>query len=473
MLAPRKAKSLGSRSNRSEDRESICCGRRCQSGIPKPPDEAPLFRHDILDRFYSKIPYPTKSGNLFDVLAGEEFRRYGNSSRMTQSSAGFSHSVGRRDTASTQMTMEGRDKVDSVSLGVDPVMTNERSQSTNSSVNAEENPRRSISDTSRLSNKPENVLFLSQLTVCERGSNLEDWESQTYFSVNSVTDSDLSSVRSEGQRSQEERPQLVGLPPSFLKDCMEDGDRQLAISRVSSASEVHSSSAWEKKEPSRTQSPFSMTPADSPFKTGRFRRRPQIPASESSDDDLGDDSRPGSAMSLSSETSKKHSLSQPLSYLITKQPIAMTFSGKSENSLEHFSLCAVKSEASYPDSYTFQLSTPDYFHRHAAKEAISKKAVHEKASRDGPISRRMTRWFGMTVGISVKALLIISGAAMAQFLVDSQKTPINTPQSTEVIEPFDADAQEIIFTYPLVPEGHMTQSYPISLLDSLSEIDSP
>lgn len=367
MLAPRKAKSLGSRSNRSaEDRESLYLGRRCKSGIPKPPEEAPLFRPDILDRFYSKIPYPTKSGNLFDVLAGEEFRRYGNSSRMTQSSAGFSHSVGRRDTASTQMTMEGRDKVDSMSLGVDPEMTNERSQfSTNSSVNAEENPRRSISETSRLSNKPENVLFLSQLTVCERGSDMEDWESQTYFSVNSVTDSDLSSVRSEEQRSQEERPQLVGLPPSFLKDCMMDGDRQSAISRVSSASEVHSSSAWEKKEPSRTPSPFSKTPAESPFKTGRFRRRPQIPVSESSDDDLGDDSRPSSAMSLSSETSKKHRFSKSLSYLITKQPIAMTFSGKSENSLEHFSLCAVKSEASYPDSYTFQLSTPDYFHRHA------------------------------------------------------------------------------------------------------------
>lgn len=480
-------KARKSRSLEDEPHRGTKCSRdaghvrhRSQSSIPKPPCEAPLFRNDTVDRLFSKIPYPTTAGNLFyNVHTGEECWRYGKPSEAHKSSGNFSHIFQCQEERGCKHS--SRDQLNSVSPGG---MSDVREGSEREFEDCQHCSGTPVStNISRLSNfEAKNFSFSSQSTVREYGSDLtdlmEDWGEQSDLLAQSV-DSDACSVVSvEVHKHQGDGPRLIGLPPTFLKDCMAENETgkewHSDIARVSSALEVHSNEAWEKHNPSRTQSPFSMM-SSSPhavYKLGRLRRRPQMPVSESSDDDSGDDeTRASSAMSLSSERSKKHHSSRAVSSLLKRQTADMSLSEKDED-LEDFSICAMKfsSRGSFTSQLTFD--SFDKLHHHAAERTISEKAYKGHAEEE-PFRHRMAHWLGVTANVSLKALMMLSGAALVHLLADNNKTQTNKPHSTEVNDEFDVDAQEFSFSCTLVPSGQMTHSYPVSLMDSISDIGDP
>lgn len=362
MTPSRKAKSLETITVNQADGLFRPKAHHRQSSIPKPPAEAPLFRNDAIDRFFSKIPYPTKHNKLFCDVPFDEDQWHCRS-----------------------MSCDYRPRGGVSDLKMRPSIS---APTENVSIQAE-SPSTTHSIYSGSSHGTEN-------TVIDCGSEATDLIEEL-----DLPDSEIS---------------------FDLQDCL-DSDWRQDLSRGSSALDFYSSDSW--KICRENEFRLSTTPdLRAVYQVGGFRRCPQTPVSESSDDD-------DSAMSLPSTKTKRQLLKE------------YSFSKADPNELE---------AQSSLDPYDWVKS----FH------ATKKKEEESRGNRRGG---RWKKWLGAAWGVSSKALLILSGATIATVLMENQDRNLSpdddvsrnrTPSITDCL---------------LVPCAPMTQSYPVPFLESISDGD--
>ena len=488
--------------------------RRRSSSIPKPSPEAPLFRNDPVDRFCSKIPYPKTKGNLYyDILTGEQRWRHGRPSDQ-QPRGGLTHLLARRVTAHPEPN-EREDKHDgpiSIATKAPNLSSSCLSDGRDSTCGKFEEGRRphasSASDISRFSTRRlRNASLSSQNTVLEYGSEVTDYmdelanlgevHPESHAASETSCDTSLDDLMCGKNEAMRLSPTL---PSNFWQGFgAERAERGSAwnvdLTRVAFASEVHATDIMDDRgygRPSLSSSTTSAAAAATTrqamfYKQGRFRRRPQIPVSETTDieDDTDDLTDGEDAMYSVKKLERKRSLTKAIVNLFGQKSSSLTTdpsTPRSEASVNDASLCVMPSENSSQTSsrkHKPRFEHYDWFPRDSSKKSnVLGTTVSEKLSQGNAMCRPRGGWIRAALGFSCKALLVVSVAALGHFLRDHQEEEdrdVSDEHKEEVTTDLvDLEAHHLSLSdYAFAsPVGPTTYSYPLSLLDSLSDSDT-
>ena len=492
--------------------------RRRSSSIPKPSPEAPLFRNDPLDRFCSKIPYPKTKGNLYyDILTGEQRWRQGKPMNQPSRGSGLTHLLTRRVTAHQEPTEETVDEHDgpiSIVTGTSNPsslcladITSNRDSACSKFAEGGHPHASSASEISRFSTRRlYNASLSSQNTVLEYGSemtdymdeleNLGDDHPESHAASETSCDTsldDLMCVKNEAVRF------APTLPSNFWQGCgVERAGHGRAwnvdLTRVALASEVHATDIMDDRghgrqttlPPSSTTSAAATTRQAMFYKLGRFRRRPQIPVSEATDIEDDDDLTEGDgAMYSAKKLERKRSFTKVVVDLFGDKSSSLTTdpsTARSEDSVSDASLCVMTSGNSSQTpsrKHTPRFEHYDWFPRDSSKKSnVLEMTVPEKPSQGNAVCHSRAGWIRAALGFSCKALLVFSVTALGHFLRDRQEEEEdldNPDEHKEVMTDLDdLEAHHLSLSdYALAsPVGPTTYSYPLSLLDSLSDSDT-
>lgn len=454
MHVKRKTKSLdiGASQEHSKSDASTCPGknphRHTRSNIPKPPEEAPLFRNDAVDRFYSKIPYPSKRDDLFYDVLEESWRR---NRRSEGDLPAFSRSATTPETTQTRFLSPSPTVASLTHFG-------------GSIEDSDDNETPKSNRTSHLSAfQLRNCSFTSQSTVLDYGSDMfepDDWRTLPKHDDDNLSDASLDSKPYHEANEISRR---------FLQDCANwTGDvgntRRHDVARVASAREVHETE--QKRCQKRNDRPTFR-------KFGRFCRRAETPSSHSEEGNASLKDLPWMITSKNSCLSKS-SLSRYF------QARSVTPSDVSVQDVpEDISVCAMRSEAGSAHSFTSQSSAMDHYEAALRKKlgpSVSSHDSDRSLSDEKPTSpkvrsrrHRMARWLGLSFDLSFNALLVLSGAALAHMFNDRS---VQSPSLKEENDANDIESRvPSLSNYAFVSSGLTAESYPVTLVDPFSDED--